>query len=82
MRHREATGEDSLCLAGGVALNSLANAALESQAGFRRIFVQPAAGNAGAAPGVIDATIDAIADRLGDERARSVRLLWARVRGK
>jgi carbamoyltransferase len=51
VRHREATGEDSLCVAGGVALNSLANAALESRAGFRRIFVQPAAGNAGAALG-------------------------------
>jgi carbamoyltransferase len=51
VRHREATGEESLCLAGGVALNSLVNAALESRAGFRRIFVQPAAGNAGAALG-------------------------------
>ena len=50
-RHRKATGEDSLCLAGGVALNSLANAALERRAGFTRIFVQPAAGNAGASLG-------------------------------
>ena len=50
-RHRAATGEESLCLAGGVALNSLANAALEHRAGFNRIFVQPAAGNAGASLG-------------------------------
>ncbi|MFL6277233.1 MAG: carbamoyltransferase [Blastocatellia bacterium] len=50
-RHRKATAEDSLCLAGGVALNSLANAALERRAGFTRIFVQPAAGNAGASLG-------------------------------
>jgi carbamoyltransferase len=51
VRHREATGEQNLCLAGGVALNSLANAALERRAGFERIFVQPAAGNAGASLG-------------------------------
>ncbi|HJQ26507.1 MAG TPA: carbamoyltransferase C-terminal domain-containing protein [Blastocatellia bacterium] len=50
-RHRAATGEESLCMAGGVALNSLANAALERRAGFNRIFVQPAAGNAGASLG-------------------------------
>jgi carbamoyltransferase len=50
-RHREQSGEESLCFAGGVALNSLANAALERRAGYARIFVQPAAGNAGAALG-------------------------------
>ncbi|HKP13218.1 MAG TPA: carbamoyltransferase N-terminal domain-containing protein, partial [Blastocatellia bacterium] len=50
-RWREASGEESLCFAGGVALNSLANAALERRAGFKRIFVQPAAGNAGASLG-------------------------------
>jgi 4-carboxymuconolactone decarboxylase len=38
--------------------------------------------NAGADPHVVDATIDAMADLLGEARARSVRLLWARVRGK
>ncbi len=50
-RHRERTGEDNLCLAGGVALNSLANAAVERLAGFKRLFVQPAAGNAGCSIG-------------------------------
>jgi carbamoyltransferase len=45
------TGEENLCLAGGVALNSLANAAIERRAGFRRLFVQPAAGNAGCSLG-------------------------------
>jgi carbamoyltransferase len=50
-RWREASGQSSLCLAGGVALNSLANAALERRAGFTGIFVQPAAGNAGASLG-------------------------------
>jgi carbamoyltransferase len=50
-RHRERTGEDRLCLAGGVALNSLANAAIERRTGFKQLFVQPAAGNAGCAIG-------------------------------
>lgn len=50
-RHRERTGEENLCLAGGVALNSLANSAVERRAGFKRLFVQPAAGNAGCSIG-------------------------------
>jgi carbamoyltransferase len=50
-RHRKKTGEDSLCLAGGVALNSLVNSAVERRAGFKNIFVQPAAGNAGCSIG-------------------------------
>jgi carbamoyltransferase len=50
-RHREGTGQSNLCLAGGVALNSLANAAVERRAGFKRLFVQPAAGNAGCSIG-------------------------------
>jgi carbamoyltransferase len=50
-RFRERTGEKNLCLAGGVALNSLINAAVERHAGFERLFVQPAAGNAGCSIG-------------------------------
>jgi carbamoyltransferase len=50
-RHRERSGEDKLCLAGGVALNSLAIAAVERRAGFKQIFVPPAAGNAGCSIG-------------------------------
>jgi carbamoyltransferase len=50
-RLRERTGEENLCFAGGVALNSLANAAMERRAGFKRMFVQPAAGNAGCSLG-------------------------------
>lgn len=50
-RHRERTGEENLCLAGGVALNSLANSAIERRAGFKRLFVQPAGGNAGCSIG-------------------------------
>ena len=38
--------------------------------------------NVGVSPNVITDAIEAIADLLGAERAHSVRLLWARVRGK
>jgi len=51
VHHRERTGEENLCLAGGVALNSFANSAVERRAGFKRLFVQPAAGNAGCSVG-------------------------------
>ena len=48
---RRRTGCDNLCLAGGVALNCVANARLLRESGFSRIFVQPAAGDAGGAMG-------------------------------
>jgi 4-carboxymuconolactone decarboxylase len=38
--------------------------------------------NVGVEPEVVDGVVDAIADLLGEERSRSVRLLWSRVRGK
>ncbi len=46
-----ATGKTSLCLAGGVALNSMANARLLRETPFRELFVQPAAGDSGGALG-------------------------------
>lgn len=45
------TGSKNCCLAGGVALNSVANMHLLRNAGFERLFVQPAAGDAGGALG-------------------------------
>ncbi len=42
---------DCLCMAGGVALNCVANARLLREGPFKRIFVQPAAGDAGGALG-------------------------------
>jgi carbamoyltransferase len=45
------TGARDLCLAGGVALNSVMNTRLLREAGFERIFVQPAASDAGNALG-------------------------------
>ena len=48
---RRLTGCDDLCLAGGVALNCVANARVLKECGFARVFVQPAAGDAGGALG-------------------------------
>jgi carbamoyltransferase len=45
------TGEKHLCLAGGVALNCVANGKLARSQCFERIWVQPAAGDAGGAVG-------------------------------
>src|SRR5205814_4923960 len=49
--HR-ATGSENLCLAGGVALNCVANGRLLREGPFQRIWIQPAAGDAGGALGV------------------------------
>lgn len=48
---RSWTGERSLCLAGGVALNCVANGALLRSGTFDDVWVQPAAGDAGSAVG-------------------------------
>ena len=45
------TGEKNLCLAGGVALNCVANGRLQREGPFENIWVQPAAGDAGGAVG-------------------------------
>jgi carbamoyltransferase len=45
------TGMDNLCLAGGVALNCVANGKVLRDGKFKRIWVQPAAGDAGGAVG-------------------------------
>jgi carbamoyltransferase len=55
----EQTGEENLCLAGGVALNCVLNAYLRDHGPFKNIWVQPAAGDAGTALGAaiwVDAT--------------------------
>jgi len=49
--HRQ-TGLSKLCLAGGVALNSVANGRLLRQGPFDDIWIQPAAGDSGGALGV------------------------------
>ncbi|MHC4072870.1 MAG: carbamoyltransferase family protein [Planctomycetota bacterium] len=48
--HNE-TGESNLCLAGGVALNCVANGRVLREGPFKNIWIQPAAGDAGGALG-------------------------------
>jgi carbamoyltransferase len=48
--HRE-IGADYLCLAGGVALNCVANGRILREGPFKDIWIQPAAGDAGGAVG-------------------------------
>jgi len=48
---REETGLENLCLAGGVALNCVANGKVLRDGQFKHIWVQPAAGDAGGALG-------------------------------
>jgi carbamoyltransferase len=48
----EVTGLENLCMAGGVALNCVANGRLLREGPFKRLFVQPAAGDAGGSVGV------------------------------
>ena len=49
--HRE-TGLENLCLAGGVALNCVGNGRVLREGPFKRLWIQPAAGDAGGSLGV------------------------------
>ncbi|HEU4718050.1 MAG TPA: carbamoyltransferase N-terminal domain-containing protein [Bacteroidia bacterium] len=45
------TGSENLCMAGGVALNSVTNGLIAKEGLFKNIFIQPAAGDSGTALG-------------------------------
>jgi len=60
------TGADFLCMAGGVALNCVANGKLLRQGVFKDVWIQPAAGDAG---GALGAALAAWHIGLGKERA-------------
>jgi len=62
--HRE-TGETNLCLAGGVALNCVANGLVLRDGPFENIWIQPAAGDAG---GALGAALSVWYRFLGNER--------------
>jgi carbamoyltransferase len=62
----EETGETNLCLAGGVALNCVANGKVLRDGRFRNIWIQPAAGDAG---GAVGAALAAYHIELDRERA-------------
>ncbi len=59
------TGMKDLCIAGGVGLNCVANGRLHREGPFRRIWVQPAAGDAG---GAVGAALFVWHQVLGNER--------------
>lgn len=62
---KKITGADYLCMAGGVALNCVANGKLDKEGLFREIFIQPAAGDAG---GALGAALAAHYIHFGNER--------------
>lgn len=65
-RHvRKETGEQNLCLAGGVALNCVGNGKILRERIFDNIWIQPAAGDAG---GALGAALFAWYQFLGNER--------------
>jgi carbamoyltransferase len=65
-RHvHEKTGQKHLCLAGGVALNCVANGLLLREGPFEDIWIQPAAGDAG---GALGAALMVWYQYLGNER--------------
>src|SRR5262249_1267332 len=59
------TGLNNLCMAGGVALNCVANGKLLKEGLFKGIWVQPAAGDAG---GALGAALAAAHLHMGHER--------------
>jgi carbamoyltransferase len=60
----ERTGDDALVMAGGVALNCLANSRISREGPFRSLWVQPAAGDAGTALGAALAAARALGDEV------------------
>jgi carbamoyltransferase len=48
---KEKTGEENLCYSGGVSLNGVTNWKIFKEAGFKNIFIHPAAGDSGGALG-------------------------------
>src|SRR5204862_3771373 len=62
---REETGIRNLCLAGGVALNCVANGKVLRDGRFEQIYIQPAAGDAG---GALGAALAGYHMQLGRER--------------
>ena len=62
--HKE-TGQTRLCLAGGVALNCVANGRILRESDFEEIWIQPAAGDAG---GALGAALAVWHRYLGNER--------------
>ena len=67
---RNKTSSDNLCTAGGTFLNCVANSRVLKEAGFSRIFIQPAAGDSG---GALGAALYAYHSLLGHPRVYVMR---------
>ena len=59
------TGQKNLCLAGGVALNCVANGRILREGPFEQVWIQPASGDAG---GALGSALAALHDYFGVER--------------
>ncbi len=64
----ETTGQKNLCLAGGVALNCVANGKVLRDGAFEKLWIQPASGDAG---GALGAALAAYHLNFGNERSTS-----------
>lgn len=62
---KELTGAKAICMAGGVALNCVANGKLQNEGIFDEVYIQPAAGDAG---GAVGAALAALHIYFGKER--------------
>jgi carbamoyltransferase len=71
------TGERALTMAGGVALNCVANARLAAESPFERIWVQPAAGDAGTALGGALHVAAAHGDRIAPMTTAALGRSWS-----
>ncbi|HCR19800.1 MAG TPA: hypothetical protein DIU35_20175, partial [Candidatus Latescibacteria bacterium] len=67
---RRETGLKSLCIAGGVGLNSVANGRILKESGFENLYIQPAAGDGG---GALGAALHACHSMLGHPRKHVMR---------
>jgi carbamoyltransferase len=70
------TGDRDLTMAGGVALNCVANSYLAEHGPFERVWVQPAAGDAGTALGAALHVAHALGDRVAPMRSAALGRGW------
>jgi len=71
------TGERRLAMAGGVALNCVANARLHAEGPFDEVWVQPAAGDAGTALGAALHVAAQLGDRVRPMRTAALGRSWS-----
>jgi carbamoyltransferase len=72
----ERTGQRAIALAGGVALNCVANSALYERGPFDDVWVQPAAGDAGTALGAAAYVAHALGDSIQPMRTAALGREW------